>query len=366
MHKDRKKVLLVGGGSGGHVVPVFELYKRLEKDGLNLMVVGGGGEIETYFYTGLPEYHKIIAGKMHRVFTWKNILESVKFVVGIIQAFGILLFFRPDLIFSKGGFVSLPIIFWARIFRIPFFTHESDIEIGMTNSYAAKGALKVFTGFPLQYYPKSMHSKMIYTGQLVNADFDTKQKFDFGLDKTKKTLLFLGGSQGSQNINKAVFSLPKQAFSSFNIIHQSGEQGIDKALDLASDNPSYHPYSFLKLKNGQDMVKSAIFESDLVITRAGATTIAEVSALGRPMIVIPYKHASADHQRKNTKMLTENDAVVAISDDDLSGQALFEKIESILADKKKMTLLVENCRKSVKIDGLEIVEKEIIKRLGAI
>lgn len=363
-----KKLLLVGGGSGGHVVPVFELYKRLKQvKNLSLLVVGGGGEIEEIFYSNLPEYRRIFAGKMHRVITWRNLVELSKLIVGFFQSFFLLVGYKPDLIFSKGGFVSLPIIFWARILKVPYFIHESDIEIGITNAYAVPSALKVFVGYPLENYKQLDADKLVYSGQLISQEFLAEEKYDFGLENNKKTLVFLGGSQGSMNLNKAVLSIPKEAFSQYNIIHQTGQRGIAEAQSFKSSLPKescYSPFAFLGFLGQKSLIKSALSLSDLVVTRAGATTIAEVTTFGKPMILIPYKHAASDHQNKNTLMLLASKAVLAISDDDLDGQKLFKTINDMMEDEIGRKRLVENCQKAVKTDGLEVVMAEIKKKLG--
>lgn len=367
MEKRNKKLLLVGGGTGGHVVPVFELYKKFKKEDkdINLLVVGGGGEIEKSFYGDLPEYQTIMAGKLHRNITLRNIIEFIKFVVGIFQAFFVLVSFKPDLIFSKGGYVSMPIIFWAKILKIPYYNHESDIEMGVTNIYAAAGALKVFVGYPVEFYDKKFSNKIEYVGQLINPDISLKDKYSFKLDSSKKTILILGGSQGAKNINQAVLDLPRDTFSRYNIIHQCGLQGINKAIEFKAllKESSYSPFAFLSFKDGVDQMKSAILESDLVVTRAGATTIAEVAALQKPMILVPYKHAAGDHQQKNADLLVSKKAVLSISDNDLTGESLEKMIDSIINDDKKQKELIENANREIKSDGLETVFVELNKKL---
>ncbi len=369
MQKTQQNVLLVGGGSGGHVVPIFEIYKILKTyEGLKLTIVGAGGEIEENFYGKIPGYHKIFAGKMHRVITWKNIIELFKLTIGFFQALFLLIDIRPKVIFAKGGYVSLPITFWARVLGITYYIHESDIEMGFSNRIAADGAKKIFTGFPakfFQQYPWS--SKVEFVGQLVRIPADTGH-FEFGFDNNKPTLLVTGGSQGSKIVNDTVIASLDNLLPRYNIIHQTGTFSYDDATDakdgLCSDmKSSYFVKDFFSFVDDKNMMYIAMKKADLIITRCGLNTLAEIAILRKPMIMVPYQHSSGDHQNKNAKEISAITGFPILHDKDLNPDVLTKLIDEIMAEKPNIETLSEKYERIFPQSGLKIVSDNILKEV---
>lgn len=370
MIEKKPKILLIGGGTGGHITPVFEIYLRLRKDhkGTDFRVIGAGTAIERYFFADNSDYKKIITGKFHRFLTWKNILELFYLLFGMFQALYFLLDFRPTIIFSKGGYVAVPLLFWARILRIPYLIHESDVMMGSSNRFGAKGAKKVFVGFPKENYPEISSKKLVFSGQL----FDKVEKtgcFDFGFDQKKPVIFITGGSQGSMIINKIIFKMLDQLLDRYNIIHQTGGMGYKMAIEKRSHLSDLHKKSyfirdFFEIIGDCDLMSAAITTSDLVISRASATTMAEIASVNKPMILIPYKHAAADHQRLNALVLERAKAAVVVTEEKLTAEKFTKEIDGLMSDKKKLEYLAKNARMLFPSDGLEIVCEEIEKYIN--
>ncbi len=369
MKSNDKSVLLVGGGSGGHAAPILEIYKILKKHSdLKLTVVGGGGEIEKNFFGEIAEYYQISAGKMHRVITWRNIVEFFKLMKGFFQALSLLLKLRPKIIFAKGGYVSLPITFWARMLGIDYFIHESDIEMGFSNRLAEKKKKKIFTGFPVKFFSGFQWSgKVDFVGQLVAMPNNIKN-FDFGFKNDRPTILVTGGSQGSKIINDTIFNSLDKMLLKYNIIHQTGVLSWDDAVvakNALNDNMknSYFIKDFLGALDQTNIMYSAINNADLVITRCGLNTLAEIAFLAKPMIMIPYQHSSSDHQNKNAKEIGEITGFPILYDRELNYSSLDAVISQILSRKETAETIAEKYEKMFPQNGLKIVSENILKEV---
>lgn len=362
----QKTILLVGGGSGGHVVPVFEVYQELKKEkDLRLLVVGSGTTIEKKFFGGNPDYRTIITGKLNRRFTFHNIFQFVKFLYGIKYTFFLMLREKPSIIFSKGGYVSFPIIFWAKRLKIPYVIHESDAEIGLSNKYAAANAKKIFVGFPLEFYKG--YKNLVYSGQIIRPvkaiNFSSKNYFDFTLQRP--VIFITGGSQGSINLNSNIIKIIPELLLSYNVIHQTGSIDYNSVIEfkkkLDEDRAkNYFVMDFLH-KEGQNLMPYAIKMADIVIARAGATTIAELAIHKKAMILVPYKHASGDHQTKNAKFIEGLGGALVIADDSLNPDSLKKIINEAFRNKSD---LGDKASKIFPEDGLKTVVCGILELLG--
>jgi UDP-N-acetylglucosamine--N-acetylmuramyl-(pentapeptide) pyrophosphoryl-undecaprenol N-acetylglucosamine transferase len=299
----------------------------------------------------------------------KNIIEFGKLIRGFFSAYFLLKKFKTSFIFFKGGFVTIPFIFWAKALRIPYFIHESDISMGLSNIIATKKAEKIFVGFPIENYPDLPKKKLQFVGQILKIDLKKQtQNFDFGFRVEKPIILITGGSQGATIINKAVFDVLPELLSVYNIIHQTGFASFGQAIEMRdklseSMKSSYFAADFLDSRGGIDRMVSAIKQSDLVVTRASATTIAEVAYFQKPMIMIPYKYASKDHQTKNAQVFAKSNTAKIIRDDDLTGILLENTIDSLFSDKKELSKLAENIAKIFPANGLETVCEAILDKI---
>lgn len=344
-----KKIVLVSSSTGGHAVPTLNVYNRLSNK-FDVKIFHSGSMIENELFRGLNKT-KITCGKLHRHQMIRNIWEGIKINLGLIQSIFLLIFNRPKLIFSKGGFCSVPVLTAARLLKIPYFIHESDIEMGLANKIATKGSKKVFVSFPKENYPGTKSLK--YSGLIIRDEFD-----NIKIPKNKKpTIMITGGSQGATKINETIYKILKQLNKKFRVYHQVGINDEGKAKEMSKKQISkddYICYTFSSEKNVE-----ALLRSDLIISRASATTIGEIAKLKKACILIPYKYAASDHQTKNAKLLERKNAAIVISEDQLGSKMLYDKIEYLFSNIKNLTTLGNNINQSVKTDGLDVVVSEI-------
>jgi len=262
----------------------------------------------------------------------------------------------------------LPITFWARVLSIPYFIHESDIEMGYSNRLAASGAKKVFTGFPANFFSRyKWVGKVEFVGQLVNISEKT-EKYDFGFKNNKPCIFVTGGSQGSKIINDTVFDTLKVLLPMYNIMHQTGSLSYDQAvsakdkLDISMKS-SYFVKDFFDIVDKRNLMYSAIKQADLIITRCGLNTLAEIAFMGKPMIMIPYQHSSGDHQMKNAMEIGAITDLPVINDKDLNKDVLIKTIETVFDEKNKDNELIQKYEKIFPRNGLKIVTDNIIKEV---
>lgn len=362
------KILLVGGGTGGHIVPILNICKKIKQNypDISIVTVGGKTNIDKKLYTGTENHISLTTGKLHRTFNFNNFVQFFYLISGFVKSFFILLEHKPDIIFSKAGYVSLPIIFWAKFLKIPYFIHESDIVIGKSNQFAASGASKIFVGFPSDNYPKKLQNKIVYVGQILRPEIDdiSNHTFNFGFNNNKPVIFITGGSQGARSINSAVFNALDHLLNKYNLIHHVGSLDYEKAIEIKSklndaQKESYFVSELLTNNNSKDSLLSAVSQSKLVVSRSSATTLGEVAALKKPIITIPYKHAASDHQTKNALFYQKAGAAVLLHDNDINDN-LKREIDFLFSNPDKMKQIAENAFDLLPRDGLAKVVEEII------
>lgn len=367
---ENKRVLLVGGGTGGHAIPILELYRRLEEDGkVDPIIIGSNSPVDRVIFSEANNYKIITTGKLHRRFTLLNFYEGMKFIIGMIQSYYYLYKYKPSLIFLKGGYVSVPILKMAQLFQVPIMIHESDTEMGMANKLASKYAKKIFVGFPRDNYLNLPQEKLIYSGQILRRKIFRKNQANisnFGFTEKIPTLLLTGGSQGSHNLNCCLFQSLPELLKSYNVIHQTGQNDYLEAVDLKEklsldEKRRYYVTEFLELN--KNSIMDALNVSDLVIGRSGANSIAEFALIGKAMILIPYQYAAGDHQSKNAQIMKRSKAAVVIPDKRLSGHVLTEAIKNVIDNKVKIKMLSQNAKDLFPKNGLNLIINHIYKEL---
>lgn len=367
---ENKRVLLVGGGTGGHAIPILELYRRLEKDGkVSILIIGSNSSVDRVIFSKVDNYKIITTGKLHRRLTFLNVYEGMKFIVGMIQSYYYLIKYKPDLIFSKGGYVSVPILKIAQLFQIPIMIHESDTEMGMANKLASKYAKKIFVGFSCDNYQDLPKEKLIYSGQILRREIFEKNQgniSNFGFIEKRPTILLTGGSQGSHNLNSSLFKSLPELLKFYNVIHQTGKNDFSEAVALKKqlsldEKRSYYITEFLGLD--KNSIMDALNVSNLVIGRAGANSIAEFASLGKAMILVPYQYAAGDHQSKNAQIMNRSKAAVVIPDKKLSHRVLTEAIKNVIDNKIKTNMLSRNAKDLFPKNGLNLIINYIYKEL---
>ncbi len=319
---------------------------------------------------------KTIAGKLRRYthFTFlmylqhfdvilKNILDFFKNIIGFFQSFFRLLFKRPDVIFFKGGYVCLPVGTAAKLLRIPYVIHDSDAAPGLTNRLLAKRATKIATGMPLEYY-KYPADKAEWTGIPTSDEFRpvsvTKQKAlkkEFGFDPDKPLLVVTGGSLGALNINCAIREILPSLLKITSVMLVAGRERYPEMMDLKD----YEVWENGKLMTNFRMIKfsSEMWKlfgaADVVVSRAGASTMTELSSMQKTVIMVPNERLPGYHQVKNAQAYEKADAVVAIEDGDMHDhpEKLLAAIKALMKDGKRRETLAKNLRGFIKDNAAE-------------
>jgi UDP-N-acetylglucosamine--N-acetylmuramyl-(pentapeptide) pyrophosphoryl-undecaprenol N-acetylglucosamine transferase len=363
---ERKRVFITGGGSGGHLWPMFVVAKKLQKKYEIIILSDRNLKNEQIFKNEKFRSYKILSGKINRFHTfsayYKNFLNLILFAFGLIQSLIILLFLRPSLIFSKGGYAALPISFTAHLLKIPTIIHESDLALGLTNRLSLKNASKIAVSFPPENYNLPL-DKIAYTGHILRPEIfltdtghirDTRNKLE--LNQKLPIILITGGSQGSLALNKIVARSINQLLSFSNIIHISGIRDYHWLKESVVKNNG--PGKYFLEGYTSDMI-DYLKISDLIITRAGSNTLAEIAALKKPAIIIPYQYASANHQYKNAQYFSKNSAGILIEEENLNHGFLIKTIKELLSDKEKLQLLGDNAYRINLFNGVENLERLI-------
>ena len=326
-----KKILMTGGGTAGHVTPNIALLPALKKAGYEVSYIGSYDGIEKRLIEeqNIP-YYGISSGKLRRYFDPKNFSDPFKVVKGLGQSIGLLKKLKPDIVFSKGGFVSVPVVLAARLCKIPAIIHESDITPGLANKLAIPGATKVCCNFPetLKYLPSE---KAIYTGspirqELLHGNANDALCFCKLSEKNKPVLLIIGGSTGSMVINNAIRDALPQLLENYIIIHLCGKNNLDTSLNNIE---GYLQFEYI----GKELADLFAL-SDFVISRAGANAICELLALRKPNILIPLSAvASRGDQILNANSFKASGYSYVLEEENLTTASLLSAITHVW-DKK--------------------------------
>lgn len=371
------KIVLAGGGTGGHIYPLLavaeELKKVFEKNGyaLDLYFVGTPGKFETEIASAGIKVRKIMAGKFRRYFSLGNIIDVPKIFIGLIQAFIKVFFIMPDAVFSKGGPGALSVVLAGKFHLAPIVIHESDAYPGLTNLLSSRFAKKIAISFEsvAKYFPAP---KTVLTGNPIRPSL-LRQKIEAGAAKEAlgfssayPLVLVLGGSQGSERVNDFVISTLKEIIGQAQILHQTGAanfqtvQKISQAtlLDVAVSSEAksrYKPVSYLEGKE----VSYALSAADVVIGRAGSGTIFEIAAFGKPAVLIPLPEAAGDHQSENAYAYSQIGAAFVLEESNFSSTILLSQIKRILAGVDLPKAMSEAALKFAKPQAAEMIATEV-------
>lgn len=344
-----KKIVLTGGGTAGHVTPNIALMPALKEDGYDIYYIGSKKGMEKAMITdlGIP-YTGISTGKLRRYFDLRNFIDPFKVIHGYFEARRALKNIKPDVIFSKGGFVAVPVVLAAKSLNIPAVIHESDMTPGLANRISAKGASYFCCNFPetLKLLPEG---KAVLSGTPIREELlhgSREKGFSFtGLDNSKPVLLVTGGSQGSKFINDAVRASLDQLLPSFNIVHLCGKGNLDP--DLTS-KIGYVQYEFIS-KELPDLFSMA----DLVISRAGANAICELLALRKPNILIPLGlDSSRGDQILNAESFEKQGFSYVLKEEDINKDVFIKAVNYVYENRNSY---IENMSKSDYSDSIKII-----------
>lgn len=326
-----KKIVLTGGGTAGHVTPNIALLPRLLEASYQISYIGSyqGIEKELIQAANIP-YYGISSGKLRRYLDLKNLSDPFKVIKGFGQAIRLLHKLKPDIVFSKGGFVSVPVVLAAKFCKIPVIIHESDITPGLANKLAIPAARKVCCNFPetLKYLPKE---KAVLTGspirqELLAGDAGSARSYCH-FTSEKPVLLVIGGSSGSKAINDAIRSQLSLLLQKYQIIHLCGKGNVDTGLAGAA---GYAQYEYISTQ-----LKDMFALADIVISRAGANAICELLALHKPNILIPLSaSASRGDQILNANSFQKQGFSYVIQEENLTADTLQTAL-SVVFDQKE-------------------------------
>ena len=327
-----KKIVLTGGGTAGHVTPNIALFPALKEAGYEISYIGSyaGMEKQLIEEQNIP-YYGISSGKLRRYKDLRNLTDPFRVIKGYAQSVSLLRKIKPDVVFSKGGFVSVPVVLAAKRLRIPAIIHESDMTPGLANKIAIPAACKVCCNFPetVDYLPKD---KAVLTGspirqELLSGDKEQAARL-CGFTMDKPVILVVGGSSGSKFINDAVRGLLDDLLANYQIIHLCGKGNIDK---LYNNRSGYVQFEYIS-KEMRDLFAM----SDIVISRAGANAICELLALKKPNLLIPLSaNASRGDQILNANSFKKHGYSAVLMEEDITPETLLAAVRDLY--QKRMT-----------------------------
>ncbi len=363
------KILFTGGGTGGHLMPIVAIGRELRKlypqNDLKLHYIGPKDDSGLLFQENFV-IHEIVSGKIRRYFSFQNIIDILfNIPLGFIQSFFLLLFIRPKLVFSKGGSSSLVVCLAAKVLRIPVFLHESDSVPGLSNQKISKWAKKIFIAFENTEFFEI--AKTILVGNPIRKellDIDEKKAGEV-LDITfeRPVLLFWGGSQGAETINEFVLSILNELLKEYEIIHVSGNKNYigvkleSRAFLNENEQRYYHLYKSLN----ELELKSALKVCNFIISRAGAGSIFEIAAVGKPSILIPLSSSAGNHQSKNAYQYAKTGAAIVIEQQNLTPNFFLGEINYLLSQPQILEKMRESALKFSKPMAAEEIAKEILE-----
>lgn len=345
-----KKIIFTGGGTGGHIMPNIALIEKL-KGKYDCKYIGSKDSMEQKLISPILPFFEVETCKLKRSLSLSNLLIPFKLAKGICQAKKILKKERPDIIFSKGGFVSVPVVIAGHILKIPIVAHESDYSMGLANKITKRYAKTICTSF--EDTAKSIKNG-VYTGSPIRQEIyvGNTQKIvrQFGLSSAKPTLLIVGGSLGSKNINNLIEKNQDKLAKEFNILHITGKNNLTK-----SHTKDYHSIEFA------DNIQDYFSACDICITRGGSNMIFELLALKKPMLIIPLSKGSRGDQIENAKVFSQNGWAKMLTEEEIENNSslFFKKIEEVQKDKQKMIFSM----KTANTDGTQNIIAEIEKAL---
>lgn len=344
MNVKLKSIILTGGGTAGHVSLNQAIIPSLLEEGYDVHYIGSHDGIEkeliTQSFPNIP-YHSISSGKLRRYFSIKNFTDPFKVLTGISQSFKLIRKIKPTIIFSKGGFVSVPVVIAAKLANIPVVIHESDVSPGLANKIALPFASHVFTIFQetLKYLP---NEKATCTGSIVRQQlFEGSKSRGLALcnfNENKKVLLVMGGSLGSVVLNEVLRTNLPELLVNFNVIHLCGKGNVDNTLENLT---GYKQFDYVTTE-----LSDLLHAADYIVSRAGSNSIYEFLALKKPMLLIPLSASvSRGDQILNASIFEKQGFAEVLEEEVLSKNTFLTAIKSLVENKNVMLEAMEKSEK---------------------
>jgi UDP-N-acetylglucosamine--N-acetylmuramyl-(pentapeptide) pyrophosphoryl-undecaprenol N-acetylglucosamine transferase len=358
------RIIISGGGTGGHIFPAVAIANALKKmdPAIEILFVGANGRMEM---DKVPQAGYKIIGLdiqgIQRKAVWKNLLFPIKLLASLNKAAGIIKDFKPDAAVGVGGYASGPLLYAAALKGVPTLIQEQNSYAGITNKWLSKKAKKICVAFDEmdKFFPAG---KIVKTGNPVRKQsVETAGKLEealkeFNLSPNKKTILITGGSLGARTLNQSVLAgLDKLIAADVQLIWQTGKVYYNGIIERLGEN--YHPnVRILEFLNRMDLAYAA---ADIIISRAGAGTIAELCIIGKPVILVPSPNVAEDHQTKNALALVQTDAAVFVADKDAQEQLIPKALE-LLKNKEQQATLSNNISKLALPNADEVIAQHVI------
>ena len=367
------RILFTGGGSGGHFFPIIAVVRELKRIAEEDQIL----DLE-FFYMG-PDWFgadiletedvipiKVGTGKWRRYVTILNVFDMIRAAFGILHAVVRMFFIMPDVVFSKGGYGALPAAVASALFGIPLIIHESDSVPGKVNLWASRFAVRIGIAFTSaqEYFPKEKTAvigvpirKRILGGKRETA----REYFDVFSDLP--VIGVLGASQGAVKINDTLMSILKELTDRYEVIHQTGEKNVEEVKGEAGvvlefgQKERYHPRGFLD----EEGIREFYAACDLIVSRAGASSIFEIAAWGKPAILVPLSNAAQDHQLKNAYEYVAVGAAEMIEEANFTPHILLSEINRLMSHEEILKKMNESSQRFARIDAAEIIAREILK-----
>ena len=342
-----KHIILTGGGTAGHVTPNIAMIPRLQELGYTISYIGSYEGIEKKLIEemGIP-YYGISSGKLRRYFDLKNFTDPFRVLKGFGEARKLMKQLKPDVVFSKGGVVTVPVVIAASRSKVPTFIHESDMTPGLANKISIPFATKVCCNFP-ETVSELPADKAVLTGTPIRQELlsgDPQKALAFtGLSNDKPVIMVIGGSLGAVAVNNAVRAVLPELLKDFQVIHLCGKGKLDESL---KDTKGYVQYEYIK-KELADLFALA----DVVISRAGANAICEISALKKPNLLIPLSaRASRGDQILNARSFQRLGYSVVLEEEEITNEKMLNAIHELYENRSQYT---DAMAKSKQTDSIE-------------
>ena len=334
-----KHIVLTGGGTAGHVTPNIALMGRLKEQGYQISYIGSYNGIEKTLIEelGIP-YYGISSGKLRRYFDLKNFTDPFRVLKGFSEARKLLKQLKPDVVFSKGGFVTVPVVVAAGRLKIPAIIHESDMTPGLANKLCIPSAVKVCCNFP-ETKAHLPEGKAVVTGtpirpELLQGDADKGRAFT-GFTSEKPVIMIIGGSLGAQAVNDAVRRILPELLKDFQVVHLCGKGKKD---DSKNDLKGYVQYEYIESE-----LSDLFAMADIVISRAGANAICELQALKKPNLLIPLSaNASRGDQILNARSFEKQGFSRVLEEEAITDEVLLKAIHDLYAHRETYRAAMEN------------------------
>lgn len=344
-----KRIVLTGGGTAGHVTPNMALVPNLLDRGYNIHYIGSYDGIEKKLIEDMGiTYHGIATGKLRRYFSLRNFSDPFRVIKGFSEAKKLMKEINPDVVFSKGGFVSVPVVLAASSRKIPCVIHESDMSPGLANKICLPKATKICCNFPeaAANLPKD---KAVVTGTPIRQELyegNSAQAMKFcGFTEVRPTLLVMGGSSGALHVNEIIWSCLNELTAKFNVVHLCGKGKTNHDYDNV---PNYVQFEYIK-----DEMKDLLAMADIVISRAGANAICELLALHKPSILIPLPlSASRGDQVLNATSFEKSGYAKMLSEETLTNESFLEAVNDMYENRDKYIATMKNANS---VNATEII-----------